>query len=68
MEEYYKSGHLRSIGVSNYTISHLKELMENCDVIPHVNQVYTVCSNSLQFLYSDSLYEIEGGLITQTLY
>lgn len=35
-----KVGLCRSIGVSNYTIPHLKELLADCDdVIPSVNQV-----------------------------
>lgn len=39
MEEIYKSGRAKSIGVSNYTIRHLEELLRECDVIPAVNQV-----------------------------
>ena len=34
-----KEGKCRSIGVSNYTIHHLKELLESSDVVPAVNQV-----------------------------
>jgi len=33
------SGKCRAIGVSNYTIPHLQELMNNFDVLPVVNQV-----------------------------
>jgi len=39
LEEYYKSGKLRSIGVSNFNIKHLEDLLENSNIIPHVNQV-----------------------------
>ncbi|XP_038650670.1 glyoxal reductase isoform X1 [Scyliorhinus canicula] len=39
MEELYDEGICRSIGVSNFLISHLEQLKEDCDVIPHVNQV-----------------------------
>eukprot|EP00088_Acartia_fossae_P027065 TRINITY_DN27854_c0_g1_i3.p1 TRINITY_DN27854_c0_g1~~TRINITY_DN27854_c0_g1_i3.p1 ORF type:complete len:162 (+),score=18.75 TRINITY_DN27854_c0_g1_i3:424-909(+) len=39
LEEYHKSGVLKSIGVSNYTIPHLQHLIQNCQVVPHVNQV-----------------------------
>jgi diketogulonate reductase-like aldo/keto reductase len=38
-EELYKHGKVKSIGVSNYTISHLKQLLEYCTIIPAVNQV-----------------------------
>ncbi len=34
-----KDGKCRSIGVSNYTIQHLTDLLEDTDVIPMVNQV-----------------------------
>jgi diketogulonate reductase-like aldo/keto reductase len=34
-----KDGKCRSIGVSNYTIDHLTELLDNSDVVPMVNQV-----------------------------
>jgi len=37
--ELRKRGVARSIGVSNYTVSHLKELMAASDVVPAVNQV-----------------------------
>jgi diketogulonate reductase-like aldo/keto reductase len=34
-----KDGKVRSIGVSNYTIQHLTELLEDAEVVPMVNQV-----------------------------
>jgi len=34
-----KDGKCRSIGVSNYTINHLTDLLEDTDVVPMVNQV-----------------------------
>ena len=37
--ELKKQGKCRSIGVSNYTIAHLKELLAGSDVKPAVNQV-----------------------------
>ncbi|XP_043580490.1 aldose reductase-like isoform X1 [Bombus pyrosoma] len=38
--ELKKQGFIRSIGVSNYTIKHLEELLQNCkDIPPSVNQV-----------------------------
>ena len=37
--ELRKQGKCRSIGVSNYTIAHLEELMAHSDVAPAVNQV-----------------------------
>ncbi len=38
--EYLKEkGLAKSIGVSNFTVNHLKELIDNCDVVPAVNQI-----------------------------
>lgn len=39
MEEVYKSGKAKAIGVSNYTIKHLQQLLNECEVKPAVNQV-----------------------------
>jgi diketogulonate reductase-like aldo/keto reductase len=39
MEKLYHEGKCRAIGVSNYTIAHLKETLTYADVVPAVNQV-----------------------------
>ncbi|MDO8538271.1 MAG: aldo/keto reductase [archaeon] len=39
LEKIYKEGKAKSIGVSNYTIKHLEELLEVADIVPAVNQV-----------------------------
>ena len=39
MEELAASGRARAIGVSNYTITHLEELLRECSIKPAVNQV-----------------------------
>lgn len=39
MEEFYSKGHFKALGVSNYELSHLKELLEYCTVKPLVNQI-----------------------------
>jgi diketogulonate reductase-like aldo/keto reductase len=39
MEELLQDGTCRAIGVSNYTIAHLRETLEYADVVPSVNQV-----------------------------
>ncbi len=39
LEKLYKDGRIRAIGVSNFKIHHLKEIMENFDIIPAINQV-----------------------------
>ncbi len=39
MEDLYEKGLVRAIGVSNYHIHHLKELLKDAEIIPAVNQV-----------------------------
>ncbi len=39
LEKLYSDGLVRAIGVSNFQIHHLEELMESCEVKPAVNQV-----------------------------
>ena len=39
LEDLYEDGKVRSIGVSNFTISHLKKLISNCRIPPFLNQV-----------------------------
>lgn len=39
LEQIYKEGKAKSIGVSNYTIRHLEELLKDCQVKPAINQV-----------------------------
>ena len=41
MEDAYKAGKLRAIGVANFLEDNFKRLTENCTVIPAVNQVET---------------------------
>lgn len=39
LEKLYKEGYIRAIGVSNFTVDHLKDLMLAAEVMPMVNQV-----------------------------
>ncbi|XP_063283405.1 glyoxal reductase-like [Pelobates fuscus] len=39
MEDLYRRGICRSIGVSNFLIHHLEQLKEDCSLVPHLNQV-----------------------------
>lgn len=39
MEYLYKQGKIKAIGVSNFKIHHLEEIMENCEIKPMVNQI-----------------------------
>lgn len=39
LEKLYKDGRVRAIGVSNFNIHHLEDIMEIAEIIPMVNQV-----------------------------
>jgi methylglyoxal/glyoxal reductase len=39
LEELYKEGKVRAIGVSNFQIHHLNDIMTDCEIKPMVNQV-----------------------------
>ncbi len=39
MEELYKEGKIRAIGVSNFTMYHIEKLLETAEVAPVINQV-----------------------------
>ena len=39
LENLYKQNRVRSIGVSNFLVHHLKDLLQDCEIKPMVNQV-----------------------------
>jgi diketogulonate reductase-like aldo/keto reductase len=41
MEDIYKEGKAKAIGVSNHNVHHLMNIMQNCEVSPMINQVET---------------------------
>jgi diketogulonate reductase-like aldo/keto reductase len=62
-EELYSKGLCKSIGVSNYTESHLKELLDNSSVVPAVNQIefnpYCVQDDILSYCKTKNI-QVEG--------
>ncbi|OLS28375.1 MAG: 2,5-diketo-D-gluconic acid reductase A [Candidatus Heimdallarchaeota archaeon LC_2] len=62
MEELVEEGLIKSIGVSNYTIRHLSELLEIASIKPVVNQV-----EFSPFLYQKELHEFcrENNIILE---
>lgn len=59
LETLYDEGKCRSIGVSNYMIGHLEELLEFCHVIPAVNQIefspYLYLTELLEFCQDQNI-------------
>jgi len=62
MEKLLKGGKCKAIGVSNYTIDHLKDLMEKTHIVPSVNQV-----EFSPYLYQKELLEFckEKGIVLE---
>ncbi|MBR4026098.1 MAG: aldo/keto reductase [Lachnospiraceae bacterium] len=59
MEELYEEGKIKSIGVSNFEISHLEHLIANCNIKPMVNQIehtpYTHNTELLDFCKKEQI-------------
>ncbi|MHA2101386.1 MAG: aldo/keto reductase [Candidatus Kariarchaeaceae archaeon] len=62
LEDLVNDGYVKSIGVSNYTIRHLEELIEIANIMPVVNQV-----EFSPFLFQEDLYKycIEHNIILE---
>lgn len=62
LEELHHEGKARAIGVSNFTIRHLAELMEQTSIVPAVNQV-----EFHPFLYQKELLEFcdKHGIVVE---
>lgn len=46
LEEYYKKGKIKVIGVSNFEIEDLQNIIDNCEIKPMVNQILAHISNT----------------------
>lgn len=44
--EAYKSGKVKAIGVSNFDVADIKNLMDNCEIKPMVNQIRFFIGNT----------------------
>lgn len=46
LEDAYKTGKVRTIGLSNFLISDIKNILQNCNIKPMVNQILVHISNT----------------------
>ena len=51
LEKIYKDGKAKAIGVSNYNIHHIMNILNNCEIPPMVNQVETHVTLQNHFLH-----------------
>lgn len=68
MEKLYKEGLIKAIGVSNFHVHHLKDLMSSCEIKPMVNQIefhpYLVQAPLLNFCKEEGIqYEAWSPLM-----
>ena len=40
LEELYKAGKVKAIGVSNFLLHHLENLIQNCEIMPMADQSF----------------------------
>ena len=50
LEEIYKSGRAKAIGVSNHNVHHIENIINNCEIVPMVNQIETHITLQNEFL------------------
>jgi diketogulonate reductase-like aldo/keto reductase len=59
LEYLYKEGRVKAIGVSNFLIHHLEDLLETAEIVPMVNQVefhpYVVQQNLLDYCAQNNI-------------
>ena len=63
MEEFYRDGRARSIGVSNFQAHHLRQIHEQADVVPAVNQIEVhpyLSQNELREFCAEHQIAVEG--------
>ncbi len=75
MEKLYKDGKVRAIGVSNFHVHHLKEIMSSCNIIPMANQAefhpYLLQKELLDFCRNNKIQRIasvplmKGKMLTE---
>ena len=61
MEEYVKAGKIRAIGLSNFNQKKLQEILDNCEIVPAVDQIE--CNPYFQQKELESFLKQHGILI-----
>jgi len=62
LEDFYRQGRARSIGVSNFQVAHLRRLVQESDVVPAVNQIEVhpyLCNEEVRAV------DAELGIVTE---
>lgn len=62
MEKLYKEGRIRAIGVSNFQVKELDNILKHCEIIPHVNQIAFFIGNNQEETHR---YCIDKGILVE---
>lgn len=62
MEEIYRGGKVRAIGVSNFQTHHLDRILDECTIVPAVNQIEVNPHLTNEKVRS---YDVEHGIATE---
>jgi len=46
LEKIYKEGKAKAIGVSNFSVKDLQNILDHCEIVPHVNQISYFIGNN----------------------
>jgi len=46
LEKVYKEGKAKAIGVSNFSVKDLQNILDHCEIVPHVNQISYFIGNN----------------------
>lgn len=46
LEKIYKEGKAKAIGVSNFSVKDLQNILDHCEIVPHVNQISFFIGNN----------------------
>ncbi len=62
MEEMHATGKVRAIGVSNFQPAHIQRLIDNCDILPSINQI-----EAHPYLTQDDVrsFDFDNGIVTE---
>lgn len=65
LEDAYKAGKLKAIGVSNFQIGDIENLIKNCEIKPMVNQILLHISNTPTELVD---YCQKNGIVVEAIF
>ena len=67
MEELSKEGKIKSIGISNFTVEQMQDILKNCEIKPANLQIeitpYLQCDDIVNFCHNNNISVAAYGII-----